>query len=332
MTTQAAHQEEKTFRNFDSKAAANYAKFRPGWDDEFIANLIGHHTSQGGKTDVLVDLGCGPGTATRSLAPHFHRVIALDPSPAMIETARGIASKTALGEPVQYEVGKAESPSSLPVIKGLTQAGDGFESVDVITAATAAHWFDLDAFWVEAAKVLRPGGSVIFWTTGDSHVDLNTTPNAAKYQQLMDTFQATVLTPYETPGNRLSRELYKDLKMPWDVAEANPDLQPVLSVFNRQNLVRQEINKSGELAQGEKFVRGGRIDFAAIKLILGTASPIVRWREAHQEQLDKGEIEDCIDEFIRKAKEILDETEEGRGRDYIDTGVSIAILVVRKDK
>ncbi|KIV90572.1 hypothetical protein PV10_07860 [Exophiala mesophila] len=331
-TAQVVHQEEETFRNFDSKAATDYAKFRPGWDDEFIANLVSRHTSQGGKTDVLLDLGCGPGTSTRTLATHFQRVIALDPSPAMIEVARGIPSKTALGESVQYEVGKAESLSANPFIKGLTQAGDGLESVDVITAATAAHWFDLDAFWIEAAKVLKPGGSVIFFASGESHIDPNTTPNAAKYQQLIDLFQETVLVPYEAPGNRLTRELYKNLRMPWDVAEANPDLQPVLSVFKRQNSVRQEIDKSGQLAKGEKFVRGGRADFNTIKLILGTASPIVRWRQAHQEQLEKGEIEDCVDEFFRKAREILDETEEGRGRDYIDTGLSIVILVVRKDK
>lgn len=27
-----------------------------------------------------------------------------------------------------------------------------------------AHWFDMEKFWVEAAKVVRPGGTVALWT------------------------------------------------------------------------------------------------------------------------------------------------------------------------
>lgn len=27
-----------------------------------------------------------------------------------------------------------------------------------------AHWFEMDRFWVEAAKVVKPGGTVALWT------------------------------------------------------------------------------------------------------------------------------------------------------------------------
>jgi trans-aconitate 3-methyltransferase len=27
-----------------------------------------------------------------------------------------------------------------------------------------AHWFDMTKFWAEAAKVVKPGGTVALWT------------------------------------------------------------------------------------------------------------------------------------------------------------------------
>ena len=41
---------------------------------------------------------------------------------------------------------------------GLDPAG-----VDLVTVAQALHWFDIDAFFAEAARVLKPGGIVAFW-------------------------------------------------------------------------------------------------------------------------------------------------------------------------
>lgn len=37
------------------------------------------------------------------------------------------------------------------------------ESVDMVTAAQAAHWFDYPRLWPELARVVRPGGTVAFW-------------------------------------------------------------------------------------------------------------------------------------------------------------------------
>ena len=36
-------------------------------------------------------------------------------------------------------------------------------SVDVITVAQALHWFDLDRFYTEARRVLKPGGVLAAW-------------------------------------------------------------------------------------------------------------------------------------------------------------------------
>ena len=43
-------------------------------------------------------------------------------------------------------------------------------SVDLITVAQALHWFDLDAFYTEARRVLRPGGTLAAWTYTLGHI------------------------------------------------------------------------------------------------------------------------------------------------------------------
>jgi len=60
---------------------------------------------------------------------------------------------------VEFGVARAES-SALP-------AG----SVDLITVAQALHWFDIEQFFAESVRVLRPGGVLAIWAYGHFHVD-----------------------------------------------------------------------------------------------------------------------------------------------------------------
>jgi SAM-dependent methyltransferase len=62
-------------------------------------------------------------------------------------------------ERITYAVGR-EAASGLPDA-----------SASLVTAAQAAHWFDLDAFYREARRVLVPGGAIALWCYGAMHVD-----------------------------------------------------------------------------------------------------------------------------------------------------------------
>lgn len=131
---------EITFRSFTSADASHYAQFRLDYHPTLYNTLLQQHTSTGGKLDTLLDVGCGPRTATRTLGTRFQHVIGLDPSEGMITSAKELGGTSRSGESIHFAVSSAE------VLSGVAEG-----SIDLLIAATAAHWFDLPAFWARAA-------------------------------------------------------------------------------------------------------------------------------------------------------------------------------------
>jgi trans-aconitate 3-methyltransferase len=305
---------DPTFRTNSTKAAEAYQAGRPGYADILINELLIHHTSTGGKLNTLLDVGCGPGTATRSLSPHFHTAYGCDPSASMIGTAQVIPSTTLGGLPACYAVGAAESlelisfSSSQPLPPG---------SVDLITCAMSAHWFSpILSFYDAAASLLAPGGTLAMWTASSFYCHRHTTPNPEKVQAVLFDLERNILSPYELPGNRLSMDGYDDLPLPWD--EGVPG-------FDEFTFVRREWNKGGKVEKGKTFlVAEPRRSLDELAKGCSTASMVVRWREANREALVKGEVEDCVDLTIKRLKEALG------GQDWLEGGPSTVLLMIKK--
>ena len=131
------------FADHFSELAAEYARYRPHYPAELFSALASLAPGRG----LAWDCGTGSGQAAIGLAAHFERVQATDPSAEQL--AHAIRH-----ERVTYAVGR-ESQSGLP---------DG--AAHLITAAQAAHWFDLDAFYGEARRVLAPRGLIALWCYG----------------------------------------------------------------------------------------------------------------------------------------------------------------------
>src|ERR1700753_993434 len=129
----ASFKQETTFSSFNHEQGTNYAENRRNYHPGLYQAIIDRHTATGGEFDTLLDVGCGPGTAVRTLAPRFVHAIGLDPSEGMISTARSLGGTSSTSEPIRFDVSTAEKLGTnlSPVIE------DG--SVDLITAATAAH-------------------------------------------------------------------------------------------------------------------------------------------------------------------------------------------------
>lgn len=118
---------------------------------------------------VALDVATGGGHTAKALAPHIASVVALDMTADMLEVAR--AHLTAEGHPnVFYVLGDAEA---MPFLKG---------SFDALTCRIAAHHFVYpERFLSEAARVLRPGGKLLF-------ID-NVAPEEPRLADFMNTFE-----------------------------------------------------------------------------------------------------------------------------------------------
>ena len=124
-----------TFKDHFSGHASEYARYRPRYPGEMFAFLASLAPSR----ELAWDCATGNGQAASALAPHFQRVIATYASAAQIDNAEP-------HEHVDYRVAPAEA------------SGLDSSSIDLITVAQALHWFDLNKFFAEAARVLKPNG------------------------------------------------------------------------------------------------------------------------------------------------------------------------------
>ncbi|TPX16141.1 uncharacterized protein E0L32_004136 [Thyridium curvatum] len=301
---------EKTFSAYNAEQGKAYAAARRDYDPSLYQLVVDRHRSTGGRFDSLVDVGCGPGLAARALAPHFASVVGLDPSDGMLATARALGGATATSQPIRYEVSTAEalgSELSPPVPDG---------SVDLITAANAAHWFDMAGFWPAAARALRPGGSVALWTSGPivTHPDM---PNATAIQDALERLRSEYLSPYFVPGNRIVHDRYVDLLLPWDVED------PRAAEFDRDTFFRKDYRPD------EKFLMGiPEADLDTFEAIMATGSPQTRWRQAHPD--DVGTERDVIRIMRREIERLLHEAGVEKGKEKVKATVCGVLIMIKK--
>lgn len=173
------------FNDHFSRVASDYASFRPHYPE----GLFAHISSLCADHARAVDCGTGNGQAAVGLARHFAEVVAIDPSARQIEMARR-------HDRVNYAVAPAER---IPVADA---------SVDLITAAAAAHWFKHEAFHAEVRRVLRPGGILALWTYWNAHV-------SPQVNAVLERFQFAVVGPWWPPERRFVDSAYRDLPFPF---------------------------------------------------------------------------------------------------------------------
>jgi len=118
-----------------------YDRVRPGYPDELFADLV---TITGMDQDSSVlEVGCGTGQATRSLAALRCSLMAIEPGAGMAELAR---QRIAAFGNVTVETSTFEDWD------------DRGRRFDVLVAASAWHWVDPSVGWPRAHDVLNPGG------------------------------------------------------------------------------------------------------------------------------------------------------------------------------
>lgn len=118
-----------------------YDRVRPGYPDELFADLVAITGLD--KTSSVLEVGCGTGQATRSLAALGCSVTAIERGPEMAALAR-------------------ERLASFPGVEVETSAFEEWDArgrhFDVLVAASSWHWIDPRVGWPRAHELLRPGG------------------------------------------------------------------------------------------------------------------------------------------------------------------------------
>ncbi|KAG8122755.1 hypothetical protein E2320_018434 [Naja naja] len=129
----------------DKDHAAFYKKYRISLQENLRAVILEFLEKKVKCFQLGVDVGCGSGQNTLLLAKYFEKVVGTDVSEAQIEEAKQAAHPLN----VSYLACPAEE---LP-----------FEdnSVDLITAFSAVHWFDIHRFIKEMDRILKPSGCFV---------------------------------------------------------------------------------------------------------------------------------------------------------------------------
>lgn len=303
---------EATFRNYTAQDGAQYAKGRFDYHPTLYDLVLTHHFSTKGQSGLVLDVGCGPGNAARALAGSFDDAIGLDPSAGMIAAATDLGGTARSGRGVQYVVSGAEE------LQGVQD-----RSVDLLVAATAAHWFDLTRFWARAAQVMAPNGTVALWTHRGLQIHPGTL-NAAAIRAALEQIRADQLAPYEKEGGSLAGRLYVDLPLPWDAAVGVTD-------FVESSLRRVEFGTDSDGAlPGDQFFADGEpeMDLDAYEANLGTTSTIKRWREANPDRV--GTEEDVVRIMRRQIGALLREAGQEKGKERIKRADPGALLLLKK--
>ena len=151
-----------------SDRVENYVRYRPGYPPEVLDLLRAECGLQ--ASHIVADIASGTGVFTRMLLENGNSVFAVEPNTEMREA--GVHELGSYDRLVSV-AGKAEETT-------LRSA-----SVDFVTAAQAAHWFDLPRARTEFARILRPEGwCVLIWNERRTA----TTPFLRDYEQLLLTY------------------------------------------------------------------------------------------------------------------------------------------------
>jgi SAM-dependent methyltransferase len=151
-----------------SDRVENYVRYRPGYPTE-VVDLLRRECGLRPE-HAVADIASGTGFFTRLLLEHGNAVFAVEPNAEMREMGAHVLD----GYDRLVSVAGTAEETTLDTA-----------SVDFVTAAQAAHWFDLSRTREEFVRILRPGGwCVLIWNERLTE----STPFLREYEQLLLTF------------------------------------------------------------------------------------------------------------------------------------------------
>ncbi|XP_047326196.1 putative methyltransferase DDB_G0268948 [Impatiens glandulifera] len=175
------------------KQAEIYADARPTYPKEWYSMLAGLTSSH----TLAWDVATGNGQAAIGVAEYYEHVVATEVSKEQLNHVKPHPR-------IRYE----HTPLSLND-DDLVKLVGGEGTVDLITVATAIHWFDLSRFYSVVNRLLRtPGGVLAVWTYSGFEV-------FPLFDVVFKRFSDTTL-PYFDPKVKYVLEEYRTLPFPFE--------------------------------------------------------------------------------------------------------------------
>ncbi|KAG7561637.1 S-adenosyl-L-methionine-dependent methyltransferase [Arabidopsis thaliana x Arabidopsis arenosa] len=174
------------------KQADEYLNARPKYPTIWYKVLAGRTSNH----KVAWDVGTGNGQAAIGVAEYYEKVVATDINESQLQRAMKHPKVT-------YH----HTPSSMSDDDLVTLLG-GENSIDIIIAAQALHYFDLKRFYPIVKRVLRKqGGIIAVWV----YNDLIITP---KVDSIMKRLVDSTL-PFRNPTMNLAFDGYRTIEFPF---------------------------------------------------------------------------------------------------------------------
>ncbi len=155
------YESEGGVKEIFSSKVADYVASRPDYPPALFDFLRAECNLRQGAT--VTDVGAGTGLLTHGLLSHGYSVVAIEPSSDMRAAADHLLTRF----PGYRSAGGTAESIPLPS-----------SSLDLITAAQAFHWFEIESARAEFLRILRPHGKVaLIWNdrvlADPLHVALN---------------------------------------------------------------------------------------------------------------------------------------------------------------
>ena len=137
---------------FNSRAS-NYQQGRPGYAQAAVDMIVNELVKEG---DKIADVGSGTGIFSKEFITRGFEVYCVEPNADMRAQAEGLFKD----DPHFISVPAPAENTTLPD-----------NSINLVTAASAFHWFDTEAFRKECERILKPDGNVVLIINARSYDD-----------------------------------------------------------------------------------------------------------------------------------------------------------------
>jgi ubiquinone/menaquinone biosynthesis C-methylase UbiE len=127
-----------------SNRVENYVKYRPGYPHEIIQLLQNEINLN--KNQIIADIGSGTGISSEIFLKNGNKVYGVEPNKEMRESSEKLLNK--------YQFFKAIDGTA-------EQTTLENSSIDIIVAAQALHWFNIDKSKIEFKRILKNTGMIV---------------------------------------------------------------------------------------------------------------------------------------------------------------------------